>query len=92
VEFAAKEAAAKRLMAAERRAARDLEEKAACDAGYPAWQAYWRRRREKAEVATVAKRAAAMSARKETTSQSSQPRVFIDLGDDDPSTSGGACY
>jgi hypothetical protein len=37
VEFAAKEAAAKRLMAAERRAPRELEEKMACDAGYPAW-------------------------------------------------------
>jgi hypothetical protein len=48
VEFAAKEAAAKKLMAAERRAARELEEKAACDAGYPAWQAYWQWRREEA--------------------------------------------
>jgi hypothetical protein len=36
VEFSAKEAAAKKLMAAERQAARELEEKAACDAGYPA--------------------------------------------------------
>jgi hypothetical protein len=36
VEFVAKEAAAKKLMVAERRAARELEEKAACDAGYPA--------------------------------------------------------
>jgi phosphopantetheinyl transferase (holo-ACP synthase) len=48
VEFAAKEAAAKKLMADERRAARELEEKAACDAGYPAWQAYWQWRREEA--------------------------------------------
>jgi hypothetical protein len=39
------------------------------------------------EAATAAKRAAAASARKETTSQ---PRVFIDLGTDDPSTSGCA--
>jgi hypothetical protein len=37
VEFAAKEAAAKMLIAAERRAARELEEKAVCDTGYPAW-------------------------------------------------------
>jgi hypothetical protein len=37
VEFTDKEAAAKRLMAAERRAAREIEEKAACNADYPAW-------------------------------------------------------
>jgi uncharacterized membrane protein len=37
VEFASKEAAAKRLIAAKRRAARDLEEKAVCDTSYPAW-------------------------------------------------------
>jgi hypothetical protein len=36
VEFTAKEAAAKKLMAAEWRAARELEEKGACTAGYPA--------------------------------------------------------
>jgi hypothetical protein len=48
VEFAAKEAATKRLMAAERCAPRELEEKAACDVGYPTWLAYWRRRREEA--------------------------------------------
>jgi hypothetical protein len=41
VEFAAKEAASKRLMAGERFAARELEEKAVCDAGYPSWQTYW---------------------------------------------------
>jgi hypothetical protein len=35
VEFAANEAAAKRLIAAERRATREPEEKVACDAGYP---------------------------------------------------------
>jgi hypothetical protein len=40
VEFAAKEAATKRLKAAERRAAREFEEKAVCKAGYPAWKAY----------------------------------------------------
>jgi hypothetical protein len=45
VEFAAKEAATKKLMAAERRAARELEEIAAYNAGCPAWQAYWRWRR-----------------------------------------------
>jgi hypothetical protein len=39
LEFSAKEAATKRLMAAERRATRELEEKAACDAGHPTWQA-----------------------------------------------------
>jgi hypothetical protein len=77
-------------MVAERRATRDLEEKAACDTGYPAWQAYWRRCREEAEAVMAAKRAAAASARKETTSQPSQPQVFIDLSDDNPSTSGGA--
>jgi hypothetical protein len=37
VEFAAKETSAKRLMSAEWRAARELEEKAVCDTGYPAW-------------------------------------------------------
>jgi hypothetical protein len=37
VEFASKEAAAIRLIAAERRAARDLEEKAVCDTSYPVW-------------------------------------------------------
>jgi hypothetical protein len=88
VEFAAKEAAAKKLMAAERRAARELEEKVACDAGYPAWQAYWRRCREEAEAAAVAKRTATAVARKEATSQPSEPRVFVDLSDDGPSTSG----
>jgi hypothetical protein len=89
VEFAAKEAATKKLMAAERRAARELEEKATCDTDYPTWQAYWRQRREEAKVAMAAKRAAMASARKETASQPSQPRVFIDLSDDGPSTSGG---
>jgi hypothetical protein len=88
VEFAAKQAAAKILMVAEWRATRELEEKAACDAGYPVWQAYWQRRREEAEAATSAKRAT--TARKETTSQPSQPRVFINIGDDGPSTSGDA--
>jgi hypothetical protein len=39
------------------------------------------------EAAMAAKRAAAASARKEMTSQ---PRVFIDLGNDSPSTSGCA--
>jgi hypothetical protein len=38
----------------------------------------------------VAKRVAVVSAMKETTSQPSQPRVFIDLGDDGPLTSDGA--
>jgi hypothetical protein len=89
VEFAAKEAAAKRLMAAEQCTARELEEKAVCDAGYPAWQAYWPRRREHTEAARAAKWAVVASARKETTSQPSQPWVFIDLGDDAPSTCGG---
>jgi hypothetical protein len=88
VEFAAKKVAAKKLMAAERRATRKLKEKAACAASYPAWQAYWRRRREEAEEAMVAKSAATASARKETASQPFQPRVFIDLSDDGPSTSG----
>jgi hypothetical protein len=37
VEFATKEVATKKLMAVKRRAARELEEKAACDVGYPAW-------------------------------------------------------
>jgi hypothetical protein len=37
MEFASKEAAAKRLIAAKRRAARDLEEKAVCDTSYPTW-------------------------------------------------------
>jgi hypothetical protein len=78
------------LIAAEWRAARELEEKAACDTGYPAWQAYWLRHREEAKAATTAKRVAAVSAKKETTSQPSQPHVFIDLGDNGPSTSGGA--
>jgi hypothetical protein len=41
VEFATKEAAAKRLMVTKRQYARELEEKATCDAGYPTWQAYW---------------------------------------------------
>jgi hypothetical protein len=90
VEFAAKEAAAKKLMAAERRAARKLKEKAACAAGYPAWQACWRRRREEAEAAMAAKRATMASTRKQTASQPSQPRVFINLSGDSPSTSGGA--
>jgi hypothetical protein len=40
VEFAAKEAAAERLMEVELRATRELQEKAACDAGYLAWPAY----------------------------------------------------
>jgi hypothetical protein len=40
VEFAANDAAAKRLIATKRRAARELEEKEACNTGYPAWQAY----------------------------------------------------
>jgi hypothetical protein len=37
----------------------------------------------------AAKRAATASARKEGMSQPSQPRVFIDLGNDGPSTTGG---
>jgi hypothetical protein len=89
-EFAIKEAAARELMLAERRAARELKEKAACDAGYPTWQAYWRGHREDAEAAMAAKRAAMVSARKETMSQPSQGPIFIDLNDDGPSTSGGA--
>jgi hypothetical protein len=40
----------------------------------------------------VAKRAPAVSARKETMSQPSQSRVFIDLGDDGSSTRGSACH
>jgi hypothetical protein len=88
-EAAAKEAAAKRLIAAERRATREPEEKAACDAGYPAWHAYWRRRREEAKEATATKRAAMASARKEAMSQPSQSCVFIDLGYDGPLTRGG---
>jgi hypothetical protein len=47
-------------------------------------------RREEAEAATMAKRVAAVSARKEMTSEPSQLHVFIDLGDDSPSTNGGA--
>jgi hypothetical protein len=90
VEFAAKEAATKKLMAVERRATRELEEKAACDVGYPAWQAYWRWHREEAEAVTTVKRAATALARKEATSESSQPQLFINLSDDGPSTSGGA--
>jgi hypothetical protein len=35
MEFATKEVAAKRLMAAKWRVARELEEKVACDIGYP---------------------------------------------------------
>jgi hypothetical protein len=89
VEFAAKEAAAKNLMAVERRATRELEEKAACTAGYPSWQAYWRQRREEAEATMEAKRPAMVSARKEMASQPSKQRLFIDLSNDDPSTSGG---
>jgi hypothetical protein len=58
VEFAAKEVAAKRFMAKERRSARELEEKAAYNTGYPALQAYWRQHREEAEAATTTKRAA----------------------------------
>jgi hypothetical protein len=42
-------------MAAERRAARELEEKAACDAGYSAWQVYWQRCREEAKASKAAK-------------------------------------
>jgi hypothetical protein len=38
----------------------------------------------------MVKRVATVSARKEAMSQSSQPRVFVDLSDDGPSTSGGA--
>jgi hypothetical protein len=38
----------------------------------------------------TAKRAATTSARKEATNQPSQPRVFVDLSDDGPSTSGSA--
>jgi hypothetical protein len=70
----------------------ELEETAACDAGYPTWQAYWRQCREEVKAATMMKRLALVSARKETTSQPSQTRVFIDLGDDGPSTSGGASH
>jgi hypothetical protein len=62
----------------------------ACDAGYSAWQAYWRQRKKEAEAAIATKRAATASTRKETASQPSQSRVFIDLSDDGPSTSGGA--
>jgi hypothetical protein len=36
VDFATKEAAARRLMAVERRVSRELEEKVVCDSGYPA--------------------------------------------------------
>jgi hypothetical protein len=61
-----------------------------CDAIYPAWQAYWRQRREEPKAVMMAKRAAVALARKEATNQPSQPQVFIDLGDDGPSTSGGA--
>jgi hypothetical protein len=92
VEFAAKEAAAKKLMAAERQAARELEEKAACDAGYPAWQAYWRWHREEAKAAAATKRATTAATRKEAMNQPSQPRVFVDLSDDDPSTNGSASH
>jgi hypothetical protein len=69
LEFATKEAATKKLMVAKRRATRELEEKAACDAGYPAWQAYWQQRREEAEAAIEAKRVVVASARKEATNQ-----------------------
>jgi hypothetical protein len=40
MEFTAKEAAAKKLMVAERGATRELEQKAVCDSGYPTWKAY----------------------------------------------------
>jgi hypothetical protein len=55
VEFAAKEVAAKRLMAAKRQATRELEEKASYYTSYFAWQAYWRRRREEAGAAKASK-------------------------------------
>jgi hypothetical protein len=71
VEFAEKKAAPKKLMAAERRATGDLEEKAAYNAGYPAWQAYWQRHREEAKAATAAKRVAAEAARREAAIQPS---------------------
>jgi hypothetical protein len=61
-----------------------------CAAGYLAWQACWRQRREEAEAAMAAKRAMTSSARKKMVSQPSQPRVFINLNGDSPSTSGGA--
>jgi hypothetical protein len=62
VEFAAKEAATKQLMAAERRAARELEEITAYNAGCLAWQAHWRWRREEVEAGTAAKRVGEASA------------------------------
>jgi hypothetical protein len=45
---------------------------------------------EQTNATEAAKRDAATSARKETMSQPSQPRDFIDQGDYGPSTSGGA--
>jgi hypothetical protein len=33
-----------------------------------------------------------VAARKEAMNQPSQPPVFVDLSDDDPSTSGSACH
>jgi hypothetical protein len=68
MEFAEKEADAKKLMEAERRATREFEEKAAHNTGYPAWQTYWRQHREEAEVVTAVKRAVARAARREATS------------------------
>jgi hypothetical protein len=92
VEFAAKEAAAKKFMMAERRAVRELEVKTVCNASYPTWQAYKRQCREEAEATTATKRAAATSAGREATSQPpNQPQVFINLGNS-ASTSGDACH
>lgn len=79
IEFAKKEAVDKRLMAVERLAIRVLEEKAVYNAGYPAWQAYWHKRREEVEVATVAKWDTEAMAR---TIAPNHLWVFIDLDND----------
>jgi hypothetical protein len=82
VEFAAKEAAAKRLMAAEQRAARELEEKATCDDGYPAWQEVerrpkrrWRRRGLRRRRLGRRRRASLPSRGSSSTSATMTPRL-----------------
>jgi hypothetical protein len=41
VEFTGKKASSEKIMVAERRAMRELEEKESADTGNAAWQAYW---------------------------------------------------
>jgi hypothetical protein len=45
MEFTKKKASSEKIMVAERRAMRELEEKESADAGNAAWQAYWHQRR-----------------------------------------------